>query len=173
MKTLKLLLTVATFAFLASCSTEDGADGADGQPGAPGTANVIYSGWITAPASAADTIDGTAGISTTIDAPGLSQDILDKGTILVYFTFGSGTYSLPYTSMAGGNNNTITAICTLNKIKIFRFVHVAGQTSSLGSGLQWRYVLIPGGVAATGKGHGVNYAEMSYEEVCMSLNIQP
>jgi len=166
------LLAISTI----SCSGDDGTDGvngADGAPGAAGTANVIYSAWLTAPAAAAETIDGTSGMSTTINAPELSADILSKGTILVYVSFGSGTYTVPYTSTAGGFVNTITAISNLQKIKLFRFRHDGGGTVNLPTTLSWRYILIPGGVAATAKTAKLDYSKMSYEEVCAHFNIKP
>jgi len=166
------LLAISTI----SCSGDDGTDGvngADGAPGAAGTANVIYSAWLTAPAAAAETIDGTSGMSTTINAPELSADILSKGTILVYVSFGSGTYTVPYTSTAGGFVNTITAISNLQKIKLFRFRHDGGGTVNLPTTLNWRYILIPGGVAATAKTAKQDYSKMSYEEVCAHFNIKP
>ncbi|TDX13814.1 hypothetical protein [Flavobacterium sp. S87F.05.LMB.W.Kidney.N] len=166
------LLAISTI----SCSGDDGTDGvngADGAPGAAGTANVIYSAWLTAPAAAAETIDGTSGMSTTINAPELSADILSKGTLLVYVSFGSGTYTVPYTSTAGGFVNTITAISNLQKIKLFRFRHDGGGTVNLPTTLNWRYILIPGGVAATAKTAKQDYSKMSYEEVCAHFNIKP
>ena len=181
MKTLKTILTLFFIAiFASSCSSDDGVDGTngvDGQPGAPGatgTANVIYSAWINAPTAVAETVDGTSGMSTTINAPQLSEDILSKGTILVYVSFGSGTFSLPYTSTAGGFVNTITAVSTLKKIKLFRFRHDQAATVNIPTSLSWRYILIPGGVTATtAKTAKQDYAKMSYEEVCMHFNIQP
>ncbi|OXA78018.1 hypothetical protein SAMN05444397_110175 [Flavobacterium aquidurense] len=181
MKILKTILTLFSIVvFTASCSSDDGVDGTngvDGQQGAPGatgTANVIYSAWLTAPTAVAETVDGTSGMSTTINAPELSEDILAKGTILVYVSFGSGTFTLPYTSTAGGFVNTITAISTAKKIKLFRFRHDGGGTVNLPTSLSWRYVLIPGGVAAaTAKTAKLDYAKMSYEEVCAHFNIQP
>lgn len=184
MKTLKTIFTILLVALSTiSCSSDDGKDGIDGidgtngtngTNGATGTANVIYSAWITAPTAVAETIDGTSGMSTSINAPELSEDILAKGTILVYVSFGSGTYTLPYTSTAGGFVNTITAISTAKKIKLFRFRHDAGGTVNLPTTLSWRYILIPGGVAAaTSKTAKLDYSKMSYEEVCARFNIQP
>ncbi|OXB13371.1 hypothetical protein [Flavobacterium reichenbachii] len=177
MKFLKSIFTILLLAiFTISCSSDDGTDGTngvDGQPGAAGTANVIYSTWLTAPTAVAETIDGTSGMSTTINAPQLSADILAKGTILVYMSFGTGTYTLPYTSTAGGAANTVTAISTLQKIKLFRFRHDAAGTVGLPTTLSWRYILIPGGVAATtSKTVKLDYSKMSYEEVCAHFNIQ-
>lgn len=186
MKTFKILLTIAIVAFFNSCTPDDGADGTngidgingtngvDGQTGATGTANVIYSNWINAPAAIAETIDATTGVSTTIDAPELSQDILNKGTILVYMSFGSNAYTLPYTSTAGGNANTITAISSLQKIKFFRFTHNGVGTTNIPTSLIWRYILIPGGVqATTGKVVKLDYTKMSYAEICNRFNIKP
>ncbi|TCN60846.1 hypothetical protein D0809_02980 [Flavobacterium circumlabens] len=178
MKTLKTIFTLLIVAISTlSCSSDDGTDGVDGLPGADGatgTANVIYSAWITAPTAVAETIDGTSGMSTSINAPQLSEDILAKGTILVYMSFGAGNYPLPYTSTAGGFANTITAISTAKKIKLFRFRHDAGGTVNLPTSLSWRYILIPGGVAAaTAKTAQPDYSKMNYEEVCARFNIQP
>lgn len=178
MKFSKTIITIFLLAISTiSCSGDDGANGTngtDGAPGATGTANVIYSAWITAPTAVAETIDGTSGMSTTINAPQLSTDILSKGTILVYVSFGTGTYTVPYTSTAGGFANTITAISNVQKIKLFRFRHDGAGTVGLPTSLSWRYILIPGGVAAaTSKTAKLDYSKMSYEEVCARFNIQP
>ena len=177
MKNFKSLFTILLAAVVTiSCSSEDGKDGkdgVDGTNGVPGTANVIYSAWINAPTATAETIDGTTGVSTSINAPELSADILAKGTILVYMNFGSGIYTLPYTSTAGGTANTITAISTVQKIKLFRFTHSGTGTVNLPTTLSWRYILIPGGIAATTKAVKSDYSKMSYEEVCARLNIKP
>jgi hypothetical protein len=152
-----------------SCSADDGKDGATG------TANVIYSDWVNAPAATPETIDGTNGMSTSLNAPKLTEEILNNGTILVYMDFGGGIYQLPYTSTAGGSANTIKFISTLGKIKIFRFKHSAdGTTIGLPTFLRYRYILIPGGVSATdGKSVKIDYSKMSYEDVCARLNVKP
>lgn len=181
MKFSKNLITIFLLAISTiSCSSDDGkdgVDGVDGAQGATGTANVIYSAWINAPAGTPETIDGTSGLSTSFAVPQLTADIMSKGTVLVYMSFGSGTnvFALPYTSTAGGAVNTITAISNLNSIKIFRFKHANdGTTVALPASLNYRYILIPGGVqATTSKTTKVDYAKMSYEEVCGHFNIQP
>ncbi|MBZ4041546.1 hypothetical protein [Flavobacterium hibisci] len=175
MKTFKTLFAILLLGVITiSCSADDGTDGAEGPAG---TANVIYSAWISAPAGTPETIDGTSGLSTSIAVPQLTADIMEKGTVLVYMSFGSATntFTLPYTSTAGGFTNTITAIASLNTIKLFRFKHANdGTTVGLPASLKWRYVLIPGGVAAsTSKMAKPDYSKMSYEEVCAYFNIQP
>jgi hypothetical protein len=88
-------------------------------------------------------------------------------------SFGSGSFSLPYTSTAGGFVNTITAISSLKKIKLFRFRHDQAATVNIPTSLSWRYILIPGGVAAaTSKTAKLDYSKMSYQEVCAHFNIQ-
>lgn len=166
-KTILVLLFISISAV--SCSGDDGRDGIDG---VTGTANVIYSAWLTAPTAAAETIDGTFGMSTTINAPELSEDILAKGSILLYVSFGPDVHTIPYTSTAGGAVNTITAIASIKKIKLFRFRHTGEGTINLPTTLKWRYILIPGGIAAsTGKAAKVNYSYMNYQEVCAHFNI--
>ena len=49
-----------------------------------GTANVIYSGWITPPTYAKDTVFGTVHFDANIPASKITQAILDRGTVLVY-----------------------------------------------------------------------------------------
>ncbi len=177
MKNLKIIATVAIVAFFTSCSNPEnginGTNGTDGSTGATGTANVIYSAWLNAPAALPETIDETNGVSTFIVAPELSAEILAKGTILTYMSYSSATNPLPYTTRSGGKINTITFIASLNKIKFFRFYHDGSTGSVLPTHLKWRYILIPGGVAASGKHSNVDYSKMSYEEVCTHLNIQP
>ncbi|WP_433834812.1 hypothetical protein [Flavobacterium anhuiense] len=184
MKTFKTIFTILLLLIsMISCSSDDGTDGVNGVDGAQGpagpagTANVIYSGWINAPAGTPETIDGTSGLSTSFAVPQLTADIMSKGMVLVYMSFGSGTniYALPYTSTAGGFANTISAISSLNSIKIFRFKHANdGTTVALPASLNYRYILIPGGAAAaTAKTAKQDYAKMSYDEVCAAFNIQP
>jgi len=166
-KTILVLLLISIPAF--SCSGDDGKDGING---ATGGANVIYSAWLTAPTAVTETIDETFGMSTTINAPELSEDILAKGSILLYVSFDPEVHTIPYTSTAGGAVNTITAIASVKKIKLFRFRHTGEGTINLPKTLKWRYIFIPEGIAAsTGKTAKVNYSYMNYQEVCAHFNI--
>ena len=62
----------------------NGDAGAKGATGATGTANVIYSDWITPATYTKTTVFGTTVFSYSIVASKITQDILDKGTVLVY-----------------------------------------------------------------------------------------
>jgi hypothetical protein len=168
MKTIKTTMAILAITFFSiSCSKPE--DGAVGPVGATGTANVIYSNWASAPTATAATIDGTSGNSTSIPATQLTQEILDKGTVLVYGKFSTTIFPLPYVSYAGGSANTLTFFPELNNIKLFRFKHDGSGGVSIPTSLQFRYILIPGGVLA--KTSQARFKEMPYSEVCKLLNI--
>ena len=96
-----IILTLFTSSFtLVSCSKPE--------DGAIGTANVIYCNWASASASTPIAIDGTNGTTALIAATQLNQEILDKGTVLVYGKFSTTVFPLPYVSYAGGSANTLT-----------------------------------------------------------------
>lgn len=181
---LRVALCTSLLISLASCSPEDGTNGTNGTDGTngtngsqgpigqTGTANVIYSDWTLGTATTPMGIDGTSGLSFLLPAPKLTQVILDKGTVLVYAKFVNTVLTLPYTSTAGGNLNTITFFPELGGIRIFRFNHSGVGTSSLSSTLNYRYILIPGGISNIGKSkQGTDFKKMTYEEVCAYLKI--
>jgi len=98
------------------------------------------------------------------------DSILNKGLVLVYFTYGAGTFPLPYTSFAGGKASTMSFIPAAGKIFILRFTHDNSNSVPLSSVLYYRYIIIPGGVA-TGRLATADYKAMSYEQVCNYLHI--
>ena len=158
---------IAFSIFIVSCS-DDGENGKDGSDGAAGTANVMYSEWLSMPTGQNVTIDGTPGKAFDFAAPQITADILSNGVVLSYVKFDStNIFSLPYTSTAGGLINTISPITAVGNLKLFRFRHDGGGAVSIGSGVQVRYVVIPGGVAAKRS----DYSMMSYKQVCAMLNI--
>jgi len=161
------LMIIALALSNSSCS-DDGTDGKDGVNGATGTANVIYSEWLTIPTGTNLTIDGTAGRAYDFAAPEITADVLAKGVVLSYLKFdATNIFPTPYTSIAGGFANTVTSIPAVGNLKLFRFRHDGGGAVSIGAGVEMRYVIIPGGVAAKRS----VYENMSYEQVCASLHI--
>ncbi|MEZ2444645.1 hypothetical protein AB6805_23125 [Chitinophaga sp. RCC_12] len=126
-----------------------GDKGDTGSRGATGTANVIYSTW-----------RSFTGKVAQWPIPAITKAILDNGIILVYVDFGSTVLLVPYASNAGdikmypqfyvGGLNIISNI----ELNVFRF----------------RYVIIPGGVAAR-SASGVDYSD--YQKVCADCHIQP
>jgi len=134
-----------------------------------GTANVLYSGWNYAK-NFRDTIaDNSALKAADLVAPALSNEILNSGVVQVYFTFGGGIYALPYTSYAGGKQNTIAYLPRLKHFIITRFTADNSNSIGLSTLLQYRYVIIPGEVIAPTANKRPNLN--NYEEVKKAYNI--
>src|SRR5690606_18800227 len=151
-----------------------GATGATGPQGPAGTANVIYSNWLSFQQSQRDTvIDGTNLKVNHLPAPRLTQAIIDNGMIQVYMRFGTTVLPLPYTSDAGSGTgpaktSTVSFIPRPGRLFLTRYTHDNTATVGFGS-LQFRYVLIPGGVQANANLKNVNLE--SYSEVKAALGL--
>lgn len=162
-----------------------GADGADGAQGPAGTANVIYSGWLSFQQATRDSlIDNTNLKVNHIPAEQLTQQIVDNGVTLAYLRFGANVVPLPYTNYAGNKLNTVSFLPRPGKIIITRFTHDNSGSAGFGP-VQFRYILIPGGTAASRYAgdaekrvtvNGEVYTEsrlkaLSLEEISVLLNI--
>ncbi|HEY2581614.1 MAG TPA: hypothetical protein VGI43_07400 [Mucilaginibacter sp.] len=113
--------------------------------GPAGTANVEYSGWNSA-VNIRDTVaDGSNLNVADLFAPALTQTMLDGAAFQIYFTFGAGVYTLPYTSYAGGQLNTMSYWPRLGRFIITRFTADNSNNVKLSTILQYRYIIIPGG----------------------------
>lgn len=149
---------------------ENGVDGQDGQQGDPGTANVIYSDWIAS--------EFPASISSDFDqwemfAPELTQEIHDTGVVLVYARKGTFIYPVPVTFFDSVDENWNFRLLDINDTLIAIRVHSI-DGSNIGTPFlngDFRYILIPGGVASSGKTASLDYAKMSYEEIIAHFNI--
>lgn len=117
-----------------------------GPAGPAGTANVQYSGWNYATNFRDTTADNSAFHAGDLAAPALTQTMLDNATFQIYFTFGGGVYTLPYTSYAGGKLNTMSYFPRVGHFIITRFTADNSNSVPLSTILQYRYVIIPGGV---------------------------
>ena len=140
-----------------------GATGPQGPAGATGTANVIYSGWAYAKNFRDTTTDNSQLRAADLPAPKLTSEILEKGVVAVYLSFGGGVYLLPYTSYAGGKLNTISYLPRVGHFIITRFTADNSNSVALSTLLQYRYVIIPGGLSATAVAKHVNITD--YESV--------
>ncbi|SHK83713.1 hypothetical protein SAMN05444266_101314 [Chitinophaga jiangningensis] len=177
------LVAGATALFVSSCSKEGpagpaGAAGANGQNGAPGpagpsgpkgdtgVANVIYSSWLDV-AFQADTIHtagggiDTIGYGALINAPKLTLSILNTGLVKVYLNGDApndpSLIALPYFSAFSGLSIEVTAY--VNTISLYSNANVSTQVDRNGvKYLQYRYVLVPGGVRARSVIDWNNYA---------------
>lgn len=173
MKKLKLLVLVAAGIAFALGSCSKGTTGPAGPKGSAGPDSIIYSSWITL----AMTIQGTqanssGGIDTfynqTITASKLTSAFLDQGVVLSYI-------GVP----GAATNGTDTAIYTIADASTYyglftqRFSPGEIDLFSLNfdySGALYRYVLIPGSIAAGNsilKGYtkeqlkGIDYATLT------------
>lgn len=170
-----------------------GTPGATGPQGPAGTANVIYSAWFTPSPYILNTVFGTDHWSYVKTAPGITQAILDNGAILVYGKLnGYNTTVWPvnqvsllpiivsYQQSSVFQFDTWSSLATVGNLKIDFVNSVNFYTGGISNTHQFRYVIIPGGVAggrmANRQSTYFGYTEtqlkaMSYFEVCKALNI--
>jgi hypothetical protein len=153
MKKIKTTITILAIAiFSISCSKPE--DGAVGLQGETGTANVIYSDWATTPFT-----NSGSFWKSNINAPKITQEIIDKGNVLVYVKLGTQVLPLSY---AKGSSYALFG---------YSLSHIDIETNSDYSIFPFRYIIIPGGVSVSAKTSQLNYKVMSYSEVCKQLNI--
>jgi hypothetical protein len=166
-----------------------GPAGATGVAGPAGSANVIYSSWV-AQVSWADTtgiaFGGTTASRSIRTAPGVTQSIIDQGVVLSYVN-NNGVYLMPVlfaNPFAANQTLQLNFLSTVGKLIYYISNVTTGNAAGISQGSQYRYVIIPGGVAG---GRGVNtekvaeikgqvYTEsqlraMSYSQICSLLNI--
>ena len=175
-----------------------GPAGPTGPQGPVGSANVIYSAWVTEPATWTDSVMASQNNihvrSFIAPAPSLSQAILDQGIILAYGRLAPTDAPTPLPYFFNTTTTTFISINfkpALNKVAYYFYIpNSVSQTTAVAftgiSGTaQFRYVIIPGAVAG-GRGttatekmadiKGTLYTEsqlkgMSYADVCRLLNI--
>ena len=149
-----------------------GTTGQTGPTGATGTANVIYSDWVTPASYTQNTIFGTVHFDASITASAITQDILDKGTVLVYGKLDGYTTTIWPTAQVGQlpialtyqlssttYTDTWSAEATVGSIQI-DFVDNLNYYTSISNLHQFRYVIIPGGVHTLGSINPKNYNEI-------------
>ena len=148
----------------------DGQDGQDGQDGEPGTANVIYSDWIPSPFNFNPV--NTKSSNSFIIAPGLTDDIKDNGAVIVYGRSQGGVvYQLPAVLFGSNQSYSARPGTSFNLRLIVESIDsgVIGESLIL---VEFRYIIIPGGILDSGKSAAVNYSKMSYEEIAALFNIK-
>jgi len=138
-RTTLLLATSITVSVTGCKSGKDGAVGPQGEiglqgpKGDPGSANVIYSPWITT------TFTGSGTLYTgNITAPKITQEMLDKADIRMYWNEGGRVLSLPYAEVFGTTAYTVHQRIYVGRIELRASYALTTQ--------QFRYVIIPGGV---------------------------
>jgi hypothetical protein len=170
--------------------------GPAGPQGPAGTANVIYSAWTAEPANwgtdtSMSSLNGGFAKRFIVNAPSLSQAILDNGLVVAYVR---GTYSgnnplvMPWSLPVSATTYVETGYRpALNKMVYYFYIpnnaFAANPFGAIGNNTQFRYVIIPGAVSG---GRGMNekvveinhqtYSEtqirsMSYSQLCSLLRI--
>ena len=134
-----------------------GATGSTGPKGDTGTANVIYSPWLDVTYGAGDTVHNNDGTIDTvlwvasITANKLTQAILDKGEIKVYFNWGTQANPdispLPLLDPFFTGGLIINPEFLLQRIDLYSNGNARTYTDAGQKHFQYRYILIPGSVA--------------------------
>ncbi|HSH45068.1 MAG TPA: hypothetical protein VK966_04390 [Longimicrobiales bacterium] len=127
-----------------------GEQGLEGAEGPPGTANVVYSDWVAI--SDLETSVDTVVLDRNyrkydIPAPELTQEIMDQGAILVYYRLNEVALQLPITF---GGPNSIYITYSPFQAGVISILSQRLDNTALGlnQNSEFRYILIPGGVAA-------------------------
>jgi hypothetical protein len=180
----RLFITILTVsAILCSCSKDGtvGPAGAAGQPGAagavgpkgdPGTANVIYSDWYTPAAYSKSTVFGTTVFTADIAASKITQEAIDKGSVLVYGKLNGYNATIWPTGQVSqlpvainymvGSTPTLdtwSGLCTPGKVRI-TLTNSTNQYINISTAHQFRYIIIPGGVQTLGAVNPKNYHQV-------------
>lgn len=149
---------------LSSCTKEgpvgpqgpQGEQGPEGEKGDAGVVNIIYSSW----AHLSFSKNANGYFVATINAPQLTRDILDKGEVAVYGKYDVYVYKLP--DFGVGDDYVMINYLKAGEIHLISD-HIPGWL--------FRYVLIPGGVAASARSSLSGPDLNDYHAVCQYYNI--
>ena len=141
MKKLTKILCALLVVLTMSCA-KDGATGPQGPAGTNGTngnANVLYSDWFDV-AQADWSGLGTATLTKNISEVAITQDVVDKGVILVYHQYLGNSYQLPYEYSTSGDHTDFRF--SVGLIRLRYFLGSGGTLSGLAT-VKYRYIIIP------------------------------
>lgn len=147
----------------AGSSGAQGPVGTAGPQGPTGTANVIYSAWTRAGTWTKTNVFGVDRFYAEIQADRLSQEVLDRGVVLVYAkleTDNNQVRQLPITVYAQFTEDIIDFSLNLGKVRVWS-TPVRGPATPVtpSSNHLFRYVLIPGGQAGR-----IDFEKLTYAE---------
>ncbi len=152
-----LLMVILIFSSLnfQACQPKDGEPGPagpagpagpQGAKGDPGSANVQYSPWISVSFSGSG-----SSYTGSITAPAITQAVLDRADIRVYWSEGGRVITLPYAQVTGGTTYTVHQRFFVGRIDLLSSYSLGAQ--------QMRYVIIPGGTAVGGRKASVDLSD--------------
>lgn len=141
-----------------------GPAGPKGDTGATGggggnttSSNIYYSDWLTV-----TFVGSSDNYSATINAPKITQEILNKGTVLTYAwsNITGNVIPLPYAAINGTTRTTV--VYTLGKVLLGATFDASAQ--------KYRYIIIPPGTnIGSGRKSSVDYS--NYEAVKAYFNL--
>lgn len=144
-------LFVSSFAFQ-NCQPKDGEvgpagpAGPQGAKGDPGSANVQYSPWINVSFSGSGT-----SYTGNLTAPAITQDVLDKADIRVYWKEGGRVLTLPYAQVLGSTSYSVHQRFYVGRIELVASYALGTQPM--------RFVIIPGGTAVAARKSAVDLSD--------------
>jgi ABC-type sugar transport system permease subunit len=101
--------------------------------------------------------------------------VIDTAAILVYMRWSVNVFQLPYISYAGGIGNSVDFIVKPSRLFITRFAFDNSGSIGFSSSLEYRYIIIPGGVLSAGtksiNENGIAFENLTYAELCDLLKI--
>ena len=145
-----------------------GTPGATGPAGPAGTANVFYSSWAAAGTWSKTTYNSLVRSYIDVAAPRITQDILDKGAVLVYAkvnTSDNYVRQLPVSLKSQFTEEYIDYTLQVNTLRIWSTPIAATVDPS--TAYQFRYIVIPGGQAIR-----MNYEKLTYQEAVALFDIK-
>lgn len=148
---------------------EKGDTGPKGDKGNTGTANVMFSDWFKVPSSDWNGL-GTNIASVDISVPKITKNNLDNITVLVYIKLNTFITSMPFTTLSDGAQFAYIYGYQTGAIRLQ--VSVANSTpigADLVTDLEFRYVLIPGGIHLRKTSPSPDYK--NYRNVCRYYDI--
>ena len=156
-----------------------GPAGSTGATGAQGNSNIIYSDWVAASAWISPGLD-SSDYSYDRTAPGITQKILDSGTVLSYVKLATSpntVRALPAIVSKGGTIYQYGMVLPSVGIARFTFINIAGSTAPNNADL-FRYIIIPGslkgGRLISGSAYGYTAAQlraMTYDQVASLFHL--
>ncbi len=153
---------------------QDGADGTQGEQGETGTANVIYSDWISTDFLLPGALESNLMGLEVFNATELNP-VID--VVLVYGqrdtdSNADGIYPLPFILASQDEYYSFGLYDTTGGTSLrINVSTLDGGTNLFNFFQSFRYVIIPGGNADSGKSTSIDYGKMSYKEVVTHFNI--
>ena len=164
-----LVLVIALFAMSCSKDGSDGATGANGLNGSNGTngtngnANVIGTNTFSAPPSSWTASSGNTVWSTTLIVPQITQAIVDRGTVSVFYQSGTIWMALPTSNPQNHYFSNFGFV--LGQVGVF-LVAESGYTITPGTSI-FRVVVI----SPSNKMANPNTNWNDYQQVKQALNL--